>query len=106
MDIEEHNKENWELSIAYFPGDYFEAEGLIPCPMMDEIAREVRVRKAIEGKWLAGYWCEVVGRKKNPVFDKKGEKSSVKIKWRFCHTEDEAKFIVKKVQEILKRSEV
>lgn len=73
----------------------------IPCPMMTEIQREEKVQKALNGLYLHGYFVEILGRRRNPVFDKKGEKSTTKIMFRPPKNEDEARFILDKIEKLL-----
>ena len=95
--------EDGKLSLKYFPADPNQSWGIIPAPMMTEIAREAVVKKAMEDLWLQGYWVNIDGRVKNKAFDKGEEKTSTALSWRYCHTEDEAKFVIGKVQKLIKK---
>lgn len=79
------------------------AETLVPAPMVSEVAREARVEEQKESLWLEGYFITAIVRVRNPVFDKPGEKSTTKIKFRVCKTEAEAKYVLSKVKAILER---
>jgi hypothetical protein len=77
------------------------ATALIPAPMMSEEKRQENVNNAIKGVWLDGYFLESQTRVKNPVFDKKGEKTTTKIKFRACKNNQEAEFVLLKIIEII-----
>jgi len=77
------------------------ATALIPAPMMSEEKREEKVNNAIKGIWLDGYFLESQTRVRNPVCDKKGEKTTTKIKYRACKNNQEAEFVLNKVIEII-----
>lgn len=83
------------------PSGLPKAWSIIPAPMKTEKERAAMIEKVRQRLWLHGAWIERESRVKNPVFDKKSEKSSTKIVWRVCQSEDEAKFVMAKIAQIL-----
>ena len=95
--------EDGKLLLEWDDGTEMIFEAIIPAPFMSEIERQERVKKAIDSKYLEGYFVEIKGRVRNKAFDKKGEKTTIKIVYRPCRSEDEAKFVISKVQELINK---
>uniref|UniRef100_A0A6H2A436 Uncharacterized protein n=1 Tax=viral metagenome TaxID=1070528 RepID=A0A6H2A436_9ZZZZ len=74
------------------------ADCIIPCPMKSESERQALVEKYRLGAWARGCIIEKEWRVHNPVFDKKGEKTSTMMRVRPARTEDEIEFIVSKIK--------
>ena len=79
-------------------GDRFIAsEIVVPAPMMSEIDREKEVNVVRRNAWRGGYIITEERRVHNPAFDKRGEKSTTKIKIRPVKTQGEADFVMSKL---------
>ena len=78
------------------------ADCVIPAPMMSETKRQELVEKYRIGAWARGCVIEKEWRVRNPVFDKKGEKTTTKFRIRPANTEDELEFIANKLVEAMK----
>ena len=73
------------------------AECIYPAPMMTEIDRQKRLDDFRLNIYGNGCVIEKEWRVRNPVFDKRGEKTTTMFKIRPAQTEDEVKFIVSKL---------
>lgn len=76
---------------------------LVPAPHCDEPERQRRYRKAIEQITLQGYMILETKRVRNDAFDKKDQKTSLKIVARACKTEDEIKAVHENIMEIINK---
>jgi len=65
--------------------------------MMSETDRQKRVEEYRLGAWARGCIIEKEWRVHNPVFDKKGEKTTTMMRIRPARTDDEVEFIVSKL---------
>ena len=74
------------------------ADCIIPTPMMPEIERQKRLEQYRLGAWARGCIIEKEWRVRNPVFDKKGEKSTTMMRIRPAKTKDEVEFILSKLE--------
>ena len=72
------------------------ADCIYPCPMVDETERQKRLEEYRLGIWRSGCVIEKEWRVRNPVFDKKGEKTTTMMRVRPIRTEDEAEFVMSK----------
>jgi len=54
---------------------------------------------------LRGYWVDGWKWVTNQVFDRKGEKTSVEVRFRICKTKDEALVLVESIKEIVNNLE-
>lgn len=82
--------------------DLITADCCIPAPGVSEIERQKRVEGYRIGVWAKGCIIEKEWRVRNPVFDKKGEKTTTMLRIRPVQTEDELEFIVSKLEEVTK----
>lgn len=76
------------------------ADCIIPCPMKSEIERQELVEKYRLGAWARGCIIEKEWRVHNPVFDKKGEKTTTMFRIRPAQTDNEMEFIVSKLTKL------
>ena len=76
------------------------ADCIYPCPMVSETERQKRLEDYRLGIWRNGCIIEKEWRVHNPVFDKKGEKSTTMMRIRTVKTNDEVDFILDKVRAI------
>ncbi len=81
------------------------AVGIMPTICYKPERRLKEVQDVVDGYALRGYWVEGWKWIKNPVFDKKGEKTTAEIKYRVCKTRDEALAVVEKIKQIVDRME-
>ncbi len=80
-----------------------EMTSALPAPFMDAIARDRSVAKAIDGKYLSGYFLIEQKQIRNIAFDKDGEKTTTEFRYRACKNEDEAKLVGEKIKAILEK---
>jgi len=73
------------------------AECICPAPMMPETERQKRVADIRKSIYTNGCMIEKEWRVHNPVFDKKGEKTTTKFRIRPARTIDEWEFIAKEL---------
>lgn len=73
------------------------ADCIIPAPMMSEIDRQKRIEEYRLGAWAGGCVIEKEWRVRNPVFDKKDEKTTTMMRVRPARTKDEVEFILSKL---------
>jgi len=73
------------------------AECICPAPMMSEIERQKRVSDIRKSIYANSCVIEKEWRVRNPVFDKKGEKSTTMFRIRPAKTIDELEFIVQEL---------
>lgn len=78
--------------------EFISADCIIPAPMMPEIDRQKRIEGYRLGAWARGCIIEKEWRVRNPVFDKKGEKTTTMMRVRPARTDDEVKFIISKLK--------
>ncbi|HUV46283.1 MAG TPA: hypothetical protein VMW45_04370 [Dehalococcoidia bacterium] len=78
--------------------DLISAECICPAPMMSEIDRQKRVTDMRKSIYVNRCVIEKEWRVRNPVFDKKGEKSTTMFRIRPARTVDELEFIVKELE--------
>ncbi len=62
------------------------------------------IEDQLDGLALRGYWVDGWKWIKNEAFDRKGEKTSIEIKFRMCKNKEEANIIGQKIKEIIKRT--
>lgn len=74
--------------------EFISGDCIYPCPMVSEIERQQRLEDYRLGIWGNGCVIEKEWRVHNPVFDKKGEKSTTMMKIRPARTDDEISFIL------------
>jgi len=74
----------------------------IPAPMMEEAERQKRVSAFRLGVYAQGCVIEREWRVHNPVFDKRGEKTTTKFVIRPVATEDEAKYVASELEKAVK----
>jgi hypothetical protein len=77
--------------------DLLSAECICPAPMMSEIDRQRRVAEKRKSIYANRCVVEKEWRVRNPIFDKKGEKSTTMFRIRPARTIDELEFIVKEL---------
>lgn len=77
--------------------EFISAECIYPCPMVSETERQKRLEGYRLGIWRRGCLIEKEWRVHNPVFDKKGEKTTTKMRIRQARTQDEADFLMSKI---------
>jgi len=73
------------------------ADCIYPCPMVSEIERQKRLEDYRIGIWRNGCVIEREWRIHNPVFDKKGEKTTTMMRIRPAKTQDEVDFLMSKL---------
>ena len=76
--------------------EFISADCIYPCPMVSETERQKRLEGYRLDIWRRGCVIEKEWRVRNPVFDKKGEKSTTMMRIRTVRTNDEADFILAK----------
>ena len=79
------------------PTEFMSGDCVIPAPMMSEVDRQKRVEQYRLGVWARGCIIEKEWRVHNPVFDKRGEKTTTMMRVRPAKTDDEAEFILSKL---------
>ena len=72
------------------------ADCIYPLPMVSETERQKRLEGYHLDIWRRGCVIEKEWRVRNPVFDKKGEKTTTKMRIRQARTQDEADFLMSK----------
>lgn len=77
--------------------DLISAECVCPAPMMSEIDRQKRVADMRKSIYTNECMIEKEWRVYNPVFDKKGEKTTTMFRIRPAKTIGELEFIVKEL---------
>jgi len=75
-----------------------QAECIYPAPIVSETERQKRLERYRLQVWGNGCVIEKEWRVHNPVFDKKGEKTTTKMLIRPAKTEDEVRFILSKLK--------
>lgn len=80
--------------------EMLQAECIYPAPMVSETERQKRLEQYRIGVWARGYIIEKEWRVHNPVFDKKGEKTTTKMLIHPAKTEDEMQFILSKLESV------
>jgi len=86
------------MGIEFLSGDC-----IIAAPMMTEIKRQEIVQEYHIGAWANKCIIEKEWRVRNPVFDKKGEKTTTMMRVRPAKTKDEIDFIVSQLEKELAR---
>ena len=81
--------------------EFISADCIIPAPMMSETERQKRVEQYRLGAWAKSCIIEKEWRVRNPVFDKKGEKTTTMMRIRPARTKDEVEFILSKLEEFV-----
>ena len=76
---------------------FMSGDCIIPCPMRSETERQELVESFRLGAWRRGCIIEKEWRVHNPVFDKKGEKTTTMMRIRPVRTDDEVDFILSKL---------
>ena len=76
------------------------AETIFPAPMVTETERQQRLEQHRLSIWANGCVIEKEWRVHNPVFDRKGEKTTTKFLVRPAKDESELAFIVSRLEEI------
>ncbi len=84
------------------PNELISADCCIPAPMMSETQRQELVQKYRIGAWVRGCIIEREWRVHNPVFDKKGEKTTTVFRVRPARTDDEIEFIVSQLEKAVR----
>ena len=77
--------------------EFLSAECICPAPMMSEIDRQKRLAEMRKSIYMNQCVIEKEWRVRNPVFDKRGEKTTTKFLIRPARTIDEMEFIVKEL---------
>jgi len=77
------------------------AECIIPAPMMSESDRQKQLEEYRRKVWANRCIIEREWRVRNPVFDKKGEKTTTMFKIRPARTIDELEFMISKLARIV-----
>ena len=77
--------------------DLMSAECICPAPMMSEIDRQKRVADMRKSIYANKCVIEKEWRVHNPVFDKRGDKSTTMFRVRPAKTIDELEFIVQEL---------
>jgi len=80
------------------PSELLSADCIIPAPGMSEVERQKRVEQCRLGVWASGCVIEKEWRVRNPVFDKRGEKTTTMMRIRPAKTHDEIEFIVSRLE--------
>lgn len=78
--------------------EFISADCIYPCPMVSETERQKRLEGYRLNIWANGCVIEKEWRVHNPVFDKKGEKSTTMMRVRPARTDDEVDFILGKLR--------
>jgi len=78
--------------------EFMSGDCIYPCPMVSETERQKRLEDYRSGIWGNGCIIEKEWRVHNPVFDKKGEKSTTMMRIRPAKTADEVDFILNKIK--------
>lgn len=73
----------------------------VPAPMMPEDDRRARFAQARRALWLEGWFIESERMIRNRVFDKRGEKTTLKLVTRVCKNHDEALQVLGHIREII-----
>lgn len=76
------------------------ADCIIPAPMMSETKRQELVESYRLGAWRRGCMIEKEWRVHNPVFDRKGEKTTTMMRIRPVRTDDEVEFVMGKFKQL------
>lgn len=76
--------------------EFLRGDCIYPCPMVSETERQKRLGDYRLGIWRSGCVIEREWRVHNPVFDKKGEKTTTMMRIRPVRTQDEADFLMSK----------
>jgi len=77
---------------------FLSGECIFPAPMVDEIERQKRLDKFRLSIWANKCVIEKEWRVHNPVFDRKGEKTTTKFKIRPARTESELDFLISRLE--------
>ena len=77
--------------------EFISGECICPAPMISEIDRQNRVAEMRKSIYANKCVIDKEWRVHNPVFDKKGEKTTTKFRIRPARTIDEIEFIVKEL---------
>jgi hypothetical protein len=75
---------------------------VMPSPMMSESQIAIRIEENRRALWTRGYWILGERRIHNPVFDGRGQRTTVAFEYRPCISEEEAEEIARKILEIAK----
>jgi len=81
-------------------------EGVLPAPDVNtasEEEREKRHREGMDSLILNGYFIESARRVRNKAFDKPGQKTTLKVRYRPCKNEGEIRVVKEKIARILWR---
>jgi len=78
--------------------EFISADCIYPCPMKSETERQRSLAAYRLEIWQNGCIIEKEWRIYNPVFDKKGEKSTTMMRVRPARTDDEKDFILSKLR--------
>jgi hypothetical protein len=81
-------------------------EGVVPAPFMSETDRQRVHREAIEDAALRGFMVVKQARIRNVAFDKRGEKTTLKIEARTCRNRGEALALARDVVRIIEARKV
>ena len=79
------------------PTELISANCICPAPMMSESDRQELIKAMRKSIYAHKCVIEKEWRTHNPVFDKKGEKSTTMFQVRPARTRDEAEFILKEL---------
>ena len=77
------------------------AVGIFPTIIFKQENRLREVLNMLDSYALRGYWVDGWKWIKNQAFDRKGEKTSVEVRFRVCKTRDEALVLVERIKEIV-----
>ena len=77
--------------------EFISGECICPAPMMSEIDRQKLISEMRKSIYTNKCIIDKEWRVRNPVFDKKGEKTTTKVRIRPARTIDEVEFIIKEL---------
>jgi hypothetical protein len=89
------------ISVKWNPENSLEYEGVIPSPDVNTKSEEERKKRhseTLKNITLRGYFTESTQRIHNEAFDKKNQKTTLKVKYRSCRTEKEAAIVMEKIK--------
>jgi hypothetical protein len=92
-----------ELEVLIVPEGLPRLSAVCPAPMLSDSKREERFEAAKRGITLDGYHLVSERRVRNKTFDRKGEKTTLKLVYRPCKNEAEAQRVLEKAAIYLKQ---
>jgi hypothetical protein len=94
-------KQDGSVEILISPDGLPSAVVIVPTVCCKPEERLKKIQNVLDSYALQGYWVSGWKWIRNPVFDKKGEKTTAEIRYRICKNQDEAKILVGKIKEII-----